>query len=179
MHADSEMQLINDGYGHARGSDFMQHISCAVSSPLYQTNYCCQSEACWVYKAFALRITTSLGLSSPLLQFSTRMAADSTMRSEVEELQKRANQVTDEVMPPTITKVAKFNIDLRGSSADGVFFLSCFDETAHQQAYSDDIKHFPFSVIPLVHSIQDDDAKHITCTCSIIMIPTVMKSDKS
>ncbi len=100
----------------------MQHINCAVSSPLYQTNYCCQSESCWVYKAFALRITTSLGLSSPLLQFSARMAADSTMRSEVEELQKRANQVTDEVMPPTITKVAKFNIDLRGSSADGVFF---------------------------------------------------------
>lgn len=158
MHADSEMHLaINKWWfwSCTRGSDFMQHISCAVSSPLYQTNYCCQSEACWAYKAFALRITASLDLSSPLLQFSARMAADSTMRSEVEELQKRANQVTDEVMPLTITKVAKFNIDLHWFA--WVFswwcvFLSCFDETAHQQAYSDDIKHFPFSVIPMVHS---------------------------
>lgn len=68
MHPDSEMHLaINKWWfwSCTRGSDFMQHISCAVSSPLYQTNYCCQSEACWAYKAFALRITTSLDLSSP------------------------------------------------------------------------------------------------------------------
>jgi len=40
------------------------------------------------------------------------MAADSTMTSEVEELQRRANQVTDEVMPTTMIKVANFYIDL-------------------------------------------------------------------